>query len=43
MASKVQQSEGRALTYLAKAAWRVAWTDAASHFGGVGRDSTVTR
>src|SRR5580700_2050717 len=43
MASKVLQPEGRALTYRAKAAWSVARTDAAKHFGGVGRDSTVTR
>ena len=43
MASKVLQPEGRALTYRAKAAWSVARADAAKHFGGVGRDSTVTR
>jgi len=43
MASKGLNTEGRALTYRAKAAWSVARTDAAKHFGGVGRDSTVTR
>src|ERR1017187_10038405 len=43
MASKVLKPEGRALTFRAKAAWSVAWTDAAKHFGGVGRDGTVTR
>src|ERR1035438_3899442 len=36
MASKVPQSEGRALTFRAKASWSVARTDAAQHFGGVG-------
>src|ERR1017187_4726825 len=43
MASKVLHPEGRALTCRAKAAWSVARTDAAKHFGGVGTDSTVTR
>src|ERR1017187_2379523 len=43
MASKVLHPEGRALTCRAKAAWSVARTDAAKHFGGVGRDSKVTR
>jgi hypothetical protein len=36
MASKVLKPEGRALTFRAKAAWSVARTDAAKHFGGVG-------
>src|SRR5664279_4145909 len=35
MASKVPQLEGRALTFRAKAAWSVARTDAAKHFGRV--------
>ena len=43
MASKVLHPEGRALTFQAKAAWSAARTDAAKHFGGVVRDSTVTR
>jgi len=43
MASKFLNTEGRALTFRAKAAWSAARTDAAKHFGGVGRDSTVTR
>src|ERR1035441_3126958 len=36
MASKVLKPEGRALTFRAKAAWSVAWANAAKHFGGVG-------
>jgi hypothetical protein len=32
-----EKPEGRALTFGAKAAWSVAGTDAAKHFGGVGR------
>ena len=33
--------EGRASTFLAKAAWDVARTEAAQHLGGVGRDRKV--
>src|ERR1700735_4416000 len=40
MAPKLLRPEGRASRFRAKAAWSVAWTDAARHFGGVGRDST---
>jgi len=43
MASKGLNPEGPALTSRAKAAGSVARTGAAKHFGGVGRDSTVTR